>query len=656
MPKGKVVENGKQKVDVDPRTRYLNAGADDYYELGSSKTTGNTNATPRKKGGFFSALKRFFGFGKKEEVQEPVIINDLNSINDVDQIQDQTFIANEDVDPLADSGEKRGEAWNDQLKIEDYVANKPDESSFLTNWSREYNEPLRRHPVFETGAFWHSDGMHSHMALRYTKMSQITGRLERRRVGIGFASHYHTVRGTGLLQNEFYNTTDGSSETPITMDGFNNVVGAIERTKSNIDMVLKRNWFVNLFRSGKAQGTEFSGKYNVLTNNCNDFVIAMAKAAGVPNVAKLHDSLFGPMVAYKRLRKAAENGEAPNGTRIFFSHVLGWYPRERDKVTTLLGDFMSKARFGLEKDGIDPRNEPKFMELLNTVGRQAPEIARYVEEMRKEDPDPSIFNNDMKGLVDVLTGSIREAVECKTGKPHPKTTRYLLQLESIARGLITDQKLETASGSADDYDIAEKEAAVQMLTKGEKTAKETGKVAENKLFDPMEMGFGSQRIMGELLLHEIGASDLVTPMFSPKKPDKLPEADKNVILGKALAKLKSGLSDEGMRLVKAFIDARAEFLGGEQIARLLAIDFVCATGLRSLGSAMASLWSVRSDDRERDTRLKNRRDNFVNGYGRDNPEEDKLEREKQFKTGLEIAEVFREIVEAIGGKEKPSGT
>jgi formylmethanofuran dehydrogenase subunit D len=37
MPKGKVVENGKQKVDVDPRTRYLNAGADDYYELGSSK-------------------------------------------------------------------------------------------------------------------------------------------------------------------------------------------------------------------------------------------------------------------------------------------------------------------------------------------------------------------------------------------------------------------------------------------------------------------------------------------------------------------------------------------------------------------------------------------------------------------------------------------
>ena len=30
MPKGKVVENGKQKVDADPRTRYLNAGADDY--------------------------------------------------------------------------------------------------------------------------------------------------------------------------------------------------------------------------------------------------------------------------------------------------------------------------------------------------------------------------------------------------------------------------------------------------------------------------------------------------------------------------------------------------------------------------------------------------------------------------------------------------
>ena len=72
-----------------------------------------------------------------------------------------------------------------------------------------------------------------------------------------------------------------------------------------------------LFSRGKAENTEFGGKYNLLTNNCNDFVIAMAKAAGAEAPAELHDSIFGPMVAYKNLANAAQENDLKGGTRIF---------------------------------------------------------------------------------------------------------------------------------------------------------------------------------------------------------------------------------------------------------------------------------------------------------------------------------------------------
>ena len=241
-----------------------------------------------------------------------VFDNDPDSFN-------QGYLAEEDEE----TGEKLGSAWDDKKDAKDFVTKLPDENSFLFQWSRNYNEPIRRAPVFESSAFFHGSAMHSHMALRFTRPNSKSGRLERRRVGIGFASQSGFMVGAGKIQNEYFNTSDGSTETPITMKGFENVVGAIERTQGNIDAMLKRNSFLNLFRSGKKPNTEFSGKYNLFTNNCNDFVIAMAKAAGVDNVAKLHTSLWGPMAAYKNIRMAAEKGEGRTGTRVFLSGFWG---------------------------------------------------------------------------------------------------------------------------------------------------------------------------------------------------------------------------------------------------------------------------------------------------------------------------------------------
>ncbi len=569
----------------------------------------------RKSGGFFSFFTRIFSRNRSvaQPRQEDLIREEENEVNggndiieedgnDVNNINERE--ENNDEVTQAAVGGISGE-WGAKNDAASYITELPEKGSFLRDFERPYNEPVNRAPVFESSSFFRGIGMHSYMGLRYTRLDTETGFIMRKRIGVGFGSGSGPAN-YGKINNEYWNLTDGSSETPITIDGLNNTIRSIEATKSNIEAAKHTNPIWRFFAKAQVNPEGFSGKYNLLTYNCNDFVIFMAKKAGAVLPSKFHNSILGPMVAYKNLRLAAERGEMSNGTRIFFANALqGKVSDTTTKKGNLLFDFYARARYGAEQDGIKLSKYPEFDALLQTLSRDAVDIMNicYAQEGIGGIPNVNNVPNNLEEMIAQINTRIRRAVVFNTGKRHPKITRYLLQLEAIGRELVTSSPVREKTLA--DYTEFEVNYATSKLSEEEEAAKNSGAAAisDTVLFSDNNSTSDNLRPMGNLLLIALGKGNLV----------KTTNSGLGTVRGtnRLLSELRTITKKENAQAIFGYVEKFAEnraFLTTEQIGKLLLNGILFATGHGRLAALYQSTWKLDSslpDYENRRTTLQN---------------------------------------------------
>lgn len=579
----------------------------------------NTGVRPpeRRRGGFFSFFSRIFGIGRTAEPnphpEEDLIRNEEDEVNGGNDIIEEN---GNDVNNINEREENNNEItqaavggisgpWRAQNDAASYLTDLPSKGSFLRDFERPYNEPVNRAPVFESSAFFRGIGMHSYMGLRYSRLDPETGFIMRKRIGVGFGSGSGPAN-YGKINNESWNLTDGSSETPITIEGLNNTIRAIEATNSNIQAAKDTNPIWRFFTKAQVNPEGFSGKYNLLTYNCNDFVIFMAKKAGAVLPSQFHDSILGPMVAYKNLRLAAERGEMSNGTRIFFANALqGKVSDTSTKKGQLLFDFYAKAKFGAEKDGINLSKYPEFDALLKAISNDAYTTifnACFAREGNGGIPDANRVPNNLEQAIAMINTRIRQAVVFNTGKRHPKITRYLLQLEAIGRELITNSP--PGEKTIADYTDYEVNYATSKLSEEEAAAKNSGatSISDTVLFSDNNSYSDNLRPIGNLLLIALGKGNLVKT--TNRGLGTVRATNRTLLEIREITKKEN--AQNIFRYVEKFVENRT-FLTTEQIGKLLLNGILFATGHGRLASQYQSTWKLdpsAPDYEQRRTRLR----------------------------------------------------
>ncbi len=574
----------------------------------------------RQKGGFFAFIKRLFSrnrsaeepkpaqeenalpgnAGEEKEADEEIDGNDVNGINERDENDDE-------ITEAAVGG--RSGAWSAKENPADYITQLPEQGSFLRGFEAPYNEPVNRAPVFESSAFFRGYGMHSYMGLRYSRLDPDTGFVTRKRIGVGFGSGRGPAN-YGKINNEQWNLTDGSSETPITVQGLENTIRAIENTQSNIEAAKRMNPIWRFFAKAQVNPDGFSGKYNLLTYNCNDFVIFMAKKAGAELPAQFHDSILGPMVAYKNLRLAAEKGEMTNGTRIFFANAL------QDKITDttgkkgqLLFDFYSRAQLGAVKDGIDLKKFPEFDNLLSAVHKDAITLFNYclVKEKVQGIVDPAKLPQNLDEIIAKMNTTIRKAVEYNTGKKHPKITRYLLQVEAIAREFIT--KAPAGEKGIDDYTEYEVDYATSKLSEAEATAKSSGaaSISDSVLFGDNNTDTRNVIAIGNLILTALGLGSYI----KVQQGGLTNVRRTNRLLNLLSSSTRKNNAESVLPYIRRYIDNR-KFLTNEQIGKLLLNGMLHGLGEGMMASRYQIIWRFEPSMQDYEKKIQKIRDVYLN--------------------------------------------
>ncbi len=246
----------------------------------------------RKSGGFFSFFTRIFSRNRSvaQPRQEDLIREEENEVN----------------------GGISGE-WGAKNDAASYITELPEKGSFLRDFERPYNEPVNRAPVFESSSFFRGIGMHSYMGLRYTRLDTETGFIMRKRIGVGFGSGSGPAN-YGKINNEYWNLTDGSSETPITIDGLNNTIRSIEATKSNIEAAKN---------SGAAaiSDTVLFSDNNSTSDNLRPMGNLLLIALGKGNLVKTTNSGLGTVRGTNRLLSELRTITKKENAQAIFGHV-----------------------------------------------------------------------------------------------------------------------------------------------------------------------------------------------------------------------------------------------------------------------------------------------------------------------------------------------
>ncbi len=594
-----------------------------------------------------------------------------NNIIEFDPSRGRNDANNRANEPVEEEQEEE-DFWRESQNPDDYIAKVPTNESFLSGFERGSRESVKMKPVFETHTFVHErevdedTGPHSFMGLRFTKLDPIRGRLTRRHIKIGFGSMHGRPMGTGNLMDEADSTADASTETPISMDNFNNVVGAIERTKGNIDAFSRRNAFMRFFGGGKQEGTEFSGKYNVLTNNCNDFVITMAKAAGAEVPAQLHKSIFGPYQAKKNLANAAEQGQLAGGTRVKqLGKVLGYRGqmsrahgegenRHEAGWDRFLSNYMDDVRRSLGIDGIDLTRVPELEELLSVVNQDALRLRGYLQRLTRTNRRRRDVPENLEGEITTITADVRRAIEFHTTKKHPRLNISLMRVEALAnhlRELAAEPGEENKIGNLDEFEV---NYALTTQTTEEKRYTEsanTGGVEANKepmqnavLFVPGNVTSGASRGAGEVLLMEAESGSLIKSMDSELG---MSEFEKSGNLSGLVANMRGNDGEKMTPYLERFVQAR-DYLSSDQTAKMATLCILQAMGLRALTLHLSLIWKLDTEAADYETK---RRD-IEGKFKRRNLEEETDARSRQLESAYQLLTIIKERVNIIKG-ERP---
>lgn len=559
---------------------------------------------------------------------------------------------------LDDGMEEDSEEEEEEEGLEDVIVTKPEETSFLVqqNFENDYlREPKDKKPVFETHSYWKGGlSMHSYIGLRYTRRDPSSGRVYRKLMQIGFGGT-GSVTGQGAIMDESYSGrpgADASTETPIDVPRFENVVGAVERTKNNIENFPRLGFLKRIFGSAKAAGTEFSGKYNVLTNNCNDFVIAMSRAAGVAAPARLHDTFFGPMTVYKDLANAAENGVLEGGTRIFQGGM------ERDEsYDNLLNNFRQEITAAAASDGITISANPRLVQLLAILENDARNIREYRNGggNRRQDQNDEPLNLDQ--MADEVSVHVRQAVELHLAKKHPYINIALMKLEALAN----DLRANDPGGQGIRNRVLDQEAEfiLSQRTDAEKAyidAGRTGNMTDAELYSSTGVNgekkysfdTGYAKGVGELILISLGEADTIHKQDVVESRDPRARDTQKRRL-RAMRHVEASLRQEAKatkarEYIRRYIEDRP-YLSANQAAKMITGCILQGMGLMELSRAMADIWSLDIDSGDHRDREREIRENFA---GND------LTKSYQLAAVDDVLDTVSGIVSELMG-EKPEG-
>ena len=413
---------------VDATRRYMSDG----FGSASNETVPSVRESVsygEDQGGFFDFFKRLFGFGKKN-----------GEDTGTDTGSDTGTGADTSVDVLPPPDQTTGtdttdapqpSAWDRPMNDSEFITNIPNEQVGQPIFNLEKNdksEDVKTRPVFETHSFMpreeideqSSMHLHSFMGLRYTKLNRKTGRLERKRAKIGYGGSGSPFSTAGFL-DDTHTQADISTETAIPMDRFNSVVASVDQVAKNIEAQ----------KRGEKDGEGFSGFYNVISNNCNNFVEHMARVAGATVPANLHHSWLGPAGAYKQLAQAAEQGQQGD-TRFFQGGGKGWGQMSRANRLQFLLGYSGEAQRALSVDGIKLEEDADFRGLITELSVNAALLAQYLSEdsgsLVSTDQDLA----DLDNFLNDVRASVRNVVEYHHKKPHPRMNISALKVEALA--------------------------------------------------------------------------------------------------------------------------------------------------------------------------------------------------------------------------------
>ncbi|MCR5775264.1 MAG: hypothetical protein K6G42_09295 [Lachnospiraceae bacterium] len=473
--------------------------------------------------------------------------------------------------------------WSTNNDPADILVDKPDQSSFLRDFEKPFPEQSLMRPVFETHSYMNGYlDQHSYMGLRYTKFNTDSGRFERKRIQVGFGG-YRQLVGKGQLMDESDNTAQASSETPISVSSFDNVVGAIERTRANISSVERRGFFGRLFGRAKAEGTEFGGRYNVLTNNCNDFVVAMAKAAGVDTAVKLHSTVWGPMKAYKNLAEAAGNESPGSGTRIYNGTTIS-----AERKNDILGSFLLEATQAAGRDGLVLTGDPELITLIRKVDSDTIQIQKTMDAIRENENGDQI---NVDPVIEEASRDVRAALRHNTGKPHINLNILLMQVELAAHQLREADQSDWGNNIRNVSD-AELESIMKDTTDAERSTpgNRITEVADRDLFAGYNVLTGSTKGVGELILMASGRGKLIS---SYRDSGRSPEMDKVQNINEMYNVIRGSAGDRAIPLIERYAADR-NYLSTDQVSKMLTISILLGMGLDEAAVAIGSTWGLDS--------------------------------------------------------------
>ncbi|MCR5278994.1 MAG: hypothetical protein K6E19_06095 [Lachnospiraceae bacterium] len=348
--------------------------------------------------------------------------------------------------------------WQEKENEREYLAMVPNSQTGAPLYELEKDSTIggeeKMQPVFETHSITPRESidqlsamhLHSFIGLRYTKFDEDKGKLRRKRVKIGYGGN-GSARGPAGFMDDNDTQADISTETPIPMRKFENVVAAIDQVQSNIEKE----------EAGQDSGKGFSGKYNVLLNNCNHFVEAMAKTAGANVPASLHHSILGPAGAYRQLANGAENGQQ-GGTRFFQGGSMSYGQMSRANRKAFLQNYRTEAERALSLDSIKPSDDPRFEQLINNLVTGATALSQYVGDNALQTPDSAEGKTALLNLFDKITRDVRAVVEFNYSTPHPRINISALKVEALVNWV----RKERFRTKRDVKDLTERELAYRL--------------------------------------------------------------------------------------------------------------------------------------------------------------------------------------------------
>ncbi len=371
-------------------------------------------------GGMLDWFKRLFRTNNNDRAQErPQTVAQMQDEGELDFgigfgdgasygiDQEETEMSEEET--TEESGEETTaeEEVPAQWRSEEDAKNSIDESSVLTrpippelsemSLQSSRRDGLWQNPVLETHSFvarsgmdGNTKGLHSYTGLRFTMLDPTVKRYRRKEMKVGF--------GMGGLMDDTGSLADISTETPL--------------TKNRMDTVLDT----------MAERSQLS--YNFFTNNCNHFTQEVAKAGGATVPAELHDSILGPLAAYRNIGKAAEGGEQDR-TRFFQG---GGNVGQMAQGSGFLESFYKQAESAARWDFCPFLLYPRLAEEARALGDIAREMAAY--DNNNIVPDGEITN--FLALMDRAKAQAKRVVELQLRVTHPRVNMASLKVAAIA--------------------------------------------------------------------------------------------------------------------------------------------------------------------------------------------------------------------------------